>query len=130
MNLRHWRWNCPPVINKNKKKMLESTCASFVYRTISSSQELNVKESSITIRHPVGLHARPAALFVQTAQKFVSKISVTYSAKTANAKSLLALLGLGVSKDANISIKADGADEEAAVSALVALVESNFGERP
>ncbi len=89
-----------------------------------------MKESSITIRHPVGLHARPAALFVQTAQKFSAKISVTHGAKTANAKSLLGLLGLGVTKDADISIKADGADEEAAVDALVALVESNFGDRP
>jgi phosphocarrier protein HPr len=87
-----------------------------------------VKNSSITIRHPVGLHARPAAMFVQTAQKFSAKISVTCSAKTANAKSLLALLGLGVTKDSDILIKADGADEEDAVNALVALVESNFGE--
>ncbi len=89
-----------------------------------------MKESSITIRHPVGLHARPAALFVQTASKFAAKISVTYNAKTANAKSLLGLLGLGVTRDVEISIKADGADEEAAVKALVDLVESDFGERP
>ncbi len=89
-----------------------------------------MKESSITIRHPVGLHARPAALFVQTAQKFTSKISVSYNAKTANAKSLLGLLGLGVTRDVEVLIKADGADEEEAVKALVALVESDFGEHP
>ena len=88
-----------------------------------------MRESSVTIRHPVGLHARPAALFVQTAQKFSAKITVTCSARTANAKSLLGLLGLGVTKDTNISIKADGTDEEEAVKALVALIESNFGER-
>ncbi len=89
-----------------------------------------MKESSITIHHPVGLHARPAALFVQTAQKFTSKMSVSYNAKTANAKSLLGLLGLGVTRDVEVLIKADGADEEEAVKALVALVENNFGERP
>ncbi len=87
-----------------------------------------MKESSIIIRHAVGLHARPAALFVQTAQKFSAKITVTCRERTANAKSLLGLLGLGVTKDTEISIKAEGAEEEDAVKALVALIESNFGE--
>ena len=87
-----------------------------------------MKSSEVTIRHAVGLHARPAALFVQTAQKHKSKITVTFNEKTVNAKSLLCLLSLGVSKDAVIMIHADGEDEESAINALGTLVAANFGE--
>ena len=87
-----------------------------------------MKEVQITITHPVGLHARPAALFVQTAKKFASDVNVTYGDKTKSAKSILGILGMGVGANARITIQANGADEEAAVDALVRLIESNFGE--
>lgn len=82
----------------------------------------------ITIKHAVGLHARPAALFVQTAQKHQSKVSVTFNKKTVNAKSLLSLLSLGVTKDAVILINAEGDDEEDVIRALETLVSTNFSE--
>jgi len=85
--------------------------------------------NEIPIKHPVGLHARPAALFVQAAQKFTSKVTVTYNGKTVNAKSVLAILSLGVSQGAVIVVNADGADEAEASNALKALVDANFGER-
>ena len=87
-----------------------------------------MKSLDIQITHPVGLHARPASLFVKTSQKFSSTISISYKEKSVNAKSILGLLGLGVIQGANISINADGADEVAALAALKALVEDNFGE--
>ncbi len=87
-----------------------------------------MKTSDVVIKHAVGLHARPAKTFVQTAQKFTSKVTVTYKDKTVNAKSLLSLLSLGVSSAACIQIQTDGEDENEAMQALASLVEDNFGE--
>jgi len=87
-----------------------------------------MKSINITVQHKVGLHARPAALFVQTAQKHEAKITVTAKEKTVNAKSLLGLLGLGVTQGTIIQIVAEGADEQEAIETLKLLVESNFGE--
>jgi phosphocarrier protein len=85
-------------------------------------------EQSVTVIHPVGLHARPAAVFVQRAQAFSSKVTVSSNNRSANAKSLLGLLTLGVTKGTKILIAAEGTDEKAAIAALVELVNTNFGE--
>jgi phosphocarrier protein HPr len=85
-------------------------------------------EVTLVVRHEVGLHARPAALFVQTAKKFKSAISVGKDDMEVNAKSILSILTLGVNQNTVIKIKADGEDEEEAVKALEELIESNFGE--
>jgi phosphocarrier protein HPr len=85
-------------------------------------------EITLTVTHEVGLHARPASVFVQTAAKFSSDIEVTHGETTANAKSILAVLTLGAHKDAEIIIKAEGEDAEDALSALQELVLNNFGE--
>jgi phosphotransferase system HPr (HPr) family protein len=82
----------------------------------------------ITIAHEVGLHARPAALFVQTAQKYEAAITIDANEKTANAKSMLGILMLGVTQGTEIVVSADGPDEEEAISALKSLIENNFGE--
>ena len=89
--------------------------------------------SSITIKvtHPTGLHARPASMFVQTANKFDSEIQVknlTENSEFSNAKSILGVLTLGVMQDNEIEIQASGDDSEAAINALKKLVEDNFGE--
>lgn len=85
--------------------------------------------NTITITHAVGLHARPATLFAQTAQKFSSEITVSLNGKTVNAKSLLSVLSLGAMQGSKIVIKADGADCEDALAALCQLVNDNFGEQ-
>jgi phosphocarrier protein len=87
-----------------------------------------MKTCEVIIKHSVGLHARPAALFVQAAQKQKSEVIVVYENKKVNAKSLLGLLSLGITKDAVILILADGEDEAETIKSLVALVDSNFGE--
>lgn len=87
-----------------------------------------MQEKTILITHEVGLHARPASLFVQTASKFASEIKVSCEDKTANAKSILTVLTLGAHQGSEITITAEGPDAEEAVNALVDLVESNFGE--
>lgn len=93
-----------------------------------------MKEERIAVNNKVGLHARPAAIFVQEASKFASEISVstqdpdTKEDRNANAKSILGILTLGVFQGMEIVIKAEGDDEEEAVAALVKIVEDNFGE--
>ncbi len=82
----------------------------------------------VTIKREEGLHARPATFFIQKANQFESSIWVETQQRKVNAKSLLGVLSLGIMKDSSINIIANGADEEDAVKALVALVESDFVE--
>lgn len=86
---------------------------------------------TVTIVNKTGLHARPASEFVSKASKFKSKITIKKNvdgASEANAKSIVILLTLGLSKGTEIVISADGEDEKDAVDTLVQLVESGFGE--
>lgn len=85
-------------------------------------------EITLTIQHKIGLHARPAALFVQTAKQFDSDIRVTHDERKANAKSILNVLTLGASHGAAITVCAEGKDAKQALVALGTLVENNFGE--
>jgi phosphotransferase system HPr (HPr) family protein len=83
---------------------------------------------AITITNDTGLHARPAAVFVNTATKFKSEVMVRKGEKQVNAKSILAVLSLGISKGSDIVISVQGSDEEEAMGSLTALIESNFNE--
>jgi phosphotransferase system HPr (HPr) family protein len=88
-------------------------------------------EATIKVKHKVGLHARPAAMFVQTAAKFSSGIKVknlTTNGNFVDAKSIIMVLTLGVMKDHEVVIQTEGADADAALGALRALIENNFGE--
>lgn len=85
-------------------------------------------EVTLTVEHPVGLHARPAAIFVQTAKKFQSDVRVEHGERRANAKSILNVIGLGAGQGAEIVLRAEGEDEDQAIEALVALINDNFGE--
>jgi phosphocarrier protein HPr len=85
-------------------------------------------EITLTVEHKVGLHARPASLFVQTAKKYTSTITITCGERSANAKSILNVLALGANKGAQIHIEAEGDDASEALAALEALVNGNFGE--
>ncbi len=87
-----------------------------------------MREVTLTIRNKVGLHARPAALFVRTAGKFKSKVSAVKDGREVNAKSILSVLTLGAEQGAVVTIRAEGEDEAEAVEALKELVENNFGE--
>lgn len=85
-------------------------------------------EKTIEITNPTGLHARPAALFVQTAGKFTSNIWIKTGQKKVNAKSIMGLISLAVSNGTEITIVADGEDEDLAVKEITDLVTSDFGE--
>ena len=82
----------------------------------------------VVVQNQVGLHARPATFFIQKANEFKASIWVEKEERRVNAKSLLGVLSLGIVGNTAIRIIADGADEEAAVDALVKLVESGFAE--
>ncbi len=83
---------------------------------------------NVTIMNKTGIHARPASMFVQAAAKFKSNVTVEKEGRKGNAKSMLNILALSLSKGSTITIWADGEDEAAAVDSLVKLVESKFGE--
>ena len=85
-------------------------------------------ETTLVLANKSGLHARPASVFVQTAKKFRSKISVKKGEKEADAKSILSVLALGAECGDEIKIIVEGDDAEDALKALVALVKNKFGE--
>lgn len=77
-------------------------------------------ELTLTVADPSGLHARPAARFVQAASRFESRIVLRHGGREADAKSLIALLGLTIRPSSEIVIAAEGSDAEAALDALAA----------
>ena len=83
-------------------------------------------EITLAIKNEVGLHARPAAMFVQTASAFKSEITVKNGDTTANAKSILSVLTLGAGKGAILTVSAQGEDADAALQELEALVSRDF----
>ncbi len=80
----------------------------------------------VVVQNQVGLHARPATFFIQKANEYKSSIWVEKDSRRVNAKSLLGVLSLGITKGISITIVAEGADEEEAVSNLADLISSNF----
>jgi phosphotransferase system HPr (HPr) family protein len=88
-----------------------------------------VKTLQITVTDPVGLHARPAALFVKLCNQFTASIRIrnlTENGSWVNAKSILSLLTAGVKQNDQIQLEADGIDEETAIAKLETLVRSDF----
>lgn len=80
----------------------------------------------VVIKNQVGLHARPATYFIQKANEFREEIKVSKDEREVNAKSLLGVLSLGITRGSSVTITASGENEQAAVDALVELIESNF----
>jgi phosphotransferase system HPr (HPr) family protein len=85
----------------------------------------------IEVHNPSGLHARPAAVFVRAASAIRADVrvaNVTTGSVEVSAKSILAVLGLGVSSGHRIRLRVEGEDETSALGALVELVASGLGE--
>ena len=83
---------------------------------------------AVTVVNQLGLHARATARFVHLATRFEAHIRVTRDSKVMDGKSIMGILLLAAARGTSITISADGRDEQAAVEALVKLVESGFGE--
>lgn len=85
-------------------------------------------EKSVVIKNATGLHARPAGMFVKKASEFTSTVEVLAKGKTVNAKSIMGIMSLGLGQGDELTVVANGEDQEAAVNALVELIEGGFGE--
>jgi phosphotransferase system HPr (HPr) family protein len=83
---------------------------------------------AVTVVNQLGMHARAAAKFVHVATRFEARVRVTRDGREMDGKSIMGILLLAAARGSTITISADGADEQDAVRALVALVESGFGE--
>lgn len=87
-----------------------------------------MQESVLTVTNKSGLHARPAALLVKAASDFQSQVNILKDGKTFNAKSILSVMSAGVRQGETVTIQTSGTDEEAALNAIIVLIQSNFGE--
>ena len=85
-------------------------------------------QRDVTITNNIGLHARPATFFIQKANSFKSSIWIEKDDRKVNAKSLLGVLSMGIAKGMTVTLVADGQDENAALDALVELVNTGFAE--
>jgi phosphocarrier protein len=85
-------------------------------------------EETIVISNRAGIHARPAALLVQTTKNFNCNIYLEKGRDKINAKSIMGVITLGAAFGTEIKITAEGEDEEAAVKALVRLFNTKFEE--
>ncbi|MGO0058560.1 HPr family phosphocarrier protein [Brevibacillus fluminis] len=80
----------------------------------------------VTVNAEGGLHARPASLLVNTANKFSSSVKIVKDTKIADAKSILNIMTLGAKKGETLAIQIEGADEQAASAELQNLFANNF----
>lgn len=86
-----------------------------------------MKEFQYKIKDGVGIHARPAGLLVKEAEKFLSDIQIKMSDdRSADAKRLFTLMGLGAAKDDVITVSISGEDEEVAAAAIKVFLEKNL----
>ena len=82
----------------------------------------------VFIKNPTGLHLRPAGILCKEAMQFKSLITFSFKGSTANAKSVLSVLGACVKCGDEIELTCDGQDEREALDALVKAIESGLGE--
>jgi phosphocarrier protein len=85
-------------------------------------------EKVITVSNRAGIHARPAAMLVRAVNAFACTVHLTRDNYTINAKSIMSVITLGASYGTQITIKANGVDEQDAVDTVVQLFESKFEE--
>ncbi|PIQ85697.1 MAG: hypothetical protein COV74_07695 [Candidatus Omnitrophica bacterium CG11_big_fil_rev_8_21_14_0_20_45_26] len=94
------------------------------------SKQTNEKfEQKFTIRNSLGLHARPAALFVQAVSRFASTITVIKGKQTVNGKSIMGIMMLAAGPGTSITVRAEGSDAAKAMAAIAQLFEENFKEK-
>lgn len=87
-----------------------------------------MQKDTVVVINKLGLHARAAARFVETAAAFESDIEVNSGEKTVNGKSIMGLMMLAAARGATVKLTTRGRDEEQALMALVKLIEDRFGE--
>jgi phosphocarrier protein HPr len=86
-------------------------------------------EKTFTVKNRLGLHARPAALFVQTTNKFRASVKVTKGDVEVDGKSIMGLMMLAAEEGAKVKVVANGDDENDVLSALERLFNDRFNEK-
>lgn len=87
-----------------------------------------MQKREITIVNKLGLHARASAKLTQTAAGFKSQVYLSRNGRRVNAKSIMGVMMLAAGKGSTVELETDGADETEAMSVIVQLIESKFGE--
>ena len=82
-----------------------------------------MQQATVIITDPIGLHARPAAVVVQTAGRYKARVHLEHGEKRADARSIIQLLNLGVRQGSPVTVVAEGADEEEAVAAVLSVLD-------
>lgn len=82
----------------------------------------------VTIINKLGLHARPSAMLVTTTSRFKSEVVLIKGDTEVNGKSIMGVMMLAAEKGSQVKVQCDGPDEEAAMQAIVEVIESGFGE--
>ncbi len=85
-----------------------------------------MKTFDYVIKDENGIHARPAGLLVKTAEGFRSAVKISASGKTADAKRIFSVMGLGAKKGQTITVEAEGPDEDEAASAMLKFLSENM----
>lgn len=85
-----------------------------------------MKTFNYTIQDTLGIHARPAGVLVKEVKKFESKITIEGNGKSADAGKLLAVMGMGIKQGTEITVKAEGSDEDAAIAAMEEFFKANL----
>lgn len=85
-------------------------------------------EKILTVKNRAGIHARPAAIIAQTANKFQCEINLTRDDTTVNAKSIMGVIAMGAGYNTQMTLICEGADESEAASVIEALFDSKFEE--
>ena len=87
-----------------------------------------MKKEKVILQNETGLHARPAGELVKLVSTFKSDVNLTVNGRTVNAKSILAIMSLGIKASTEIEIECDGEDEEIAMAEILKAFENKFGE--
>lgn len=77
-----------------------------------------MKQISVTVIDPVGLHARPATVAVNAASKFKCEVKVAYKGRTVNMKSIMGVMSLGIPTQSEITVSCEGEEEDVAVKTI------------
>lgn len=85
-----------------------------------------MKEFTYVITDPAGIHARPAGLLVKQAQPYASEVTIIKDGKKGNAKSMLSIMGLGTKKGEEVTVQAEGPDEDEVITELEGFFKENL----
>jgi phosphocarrier protein len=85
-------------------------------------------QSEVEIVNKLGLHARASAKLTQTASKYASEVWLSRNGRRVNAKSIMGVMMLAAGKGSKVGVETEGSDADAALAAIVALINDKFGE--